>query len=50
MLCKDCSMGHKLNCLNCGKEIIICVVDGDPEVINNKYWEDEEGCEGIVEE
>ena len=49
MLCKDCSVGYKLNCLSCGAEVIVCVADGVPEILNNKYWEDEEGCEGMDE-
>jgi len=47
MLCKDCSAGYKLQCLECGKQVIVCIVDANPEIILNKYWEDEEGCEGI---
>ena len=50
MMCKDCSMGYKLNCLHCGKEIIVCTVDSEPEIINNKYWEDNDACDGVDEQ
>ena len=48
MKCKDCSAGHKLTCLDCGKPIIVCTSES-PEIIAIKYWEDEDGCQGIDE-
>ncbi len=48
MNCKDCSAGHKLICLDCGEPIIVCTA-GDVEMVALKYWEDEDGCQGIDE-
>jgi len=49
MKCKDCGAGFlvKPKDLDCKNKIVICLVAGEPEVIATKYWEDEDGCEGV---
>lgn len=48
MMCKDCKVGYKFDCFSCGEEVIICLATPQrPELINSKYWKDEEGCQGI---
>ena len=47
MLCKDCKESFLVVCKECKAKTLICLVNEKPEVINSKYYEDEEGCEGM---
>ena len=46
MKCKDCEQSFLVKSKNC-EDILLCLVGEKPEVINMKYYEDEDGCEGI---
>lgn len=45
----DCPMGYLIECPNCHNPVVLCVEE-TPTLNNQTYWEEDCGCDGIIEE
>lgn len=48
MKCKDCAVSRYERCPHCDKYVVICT-EGDATILNGKWWEEDIGCDGILE-